>query len=217
MRLAFTLLLFVGGVCPCFAYEPEGEDDIKALIRSNNAVEAAKMLQHAQDCQAMGTLDGRKAAEFLCKEIFRRYPETPQVDEAKKLFLSLGSPDGSPTEQQENKLKELLETLQSRAERLLQQKAEEAARLLTHAKKSAEEKTRDSMRYAVSLCREILYRYPGTPAAKEAKSMLDTWGVKLYQAPGKQRYPIPDGRLRRPFSENDPFWRPKHPEYFITA
>lgn len=62
----------------------EEDDDVEAFIRTTNEVEAAKMMEQANQYHQMGTRDSRKSAEFLYKEIARRYPDTPQGEEARE-------------------------------------------------------------------------------------------------------------------------------------
>ena len=57
-------------------------DDVEHSIRQLSEVEAGKMLEQAEQYRRMGTRQGVQSSEFLYKEIVRRYPGTPQAEEA---------------------------------------------------------------------------------------------------------------------------------------
>ena len=58
-------------------------DDVNESIRQTAEVEAAKMMEQAAQYRRMGMRNSVKAAEFLYKEVVRRYPETSQAREAR--------------------------------------------------------------------------------------------------------------------------------------
>ncbi len=57
-------------------------DDVEESLRQLAEVEAAKMLDQANQYRRMGTRAAVKSSEFLYKEIVRRYPNTAQAEEA---------------------------------------------------------------------------------------------------------------------------------------
>ncbi len=62
-----------------------GEDELDSVedsIRKLAEVEAAKMLEQAEQYRRMGTRQAVESSQFLYKEVARRYPNTPQADEA---------------------------------------------------------------------------------------------------------------------------------------
>lgn len=60
----------------------EEVDDVEGTIRQLAEIEATKMMEQAEQYRRMGTRKGVSSSEFLYKEIVRRYPGTPQSDEA---------------------------------------------------------------------------------------------------------------------------------------
>jgi outer membrane protein assembly factor BamD (BamD/ComL family) len=64
---------------------PGGEDELDSVeesIRKLAEVEAAKMLEQAEQYRIMGTREAVQSSQFLYGEIARRYPDTPQAEEA---------------------------------------------------------------------------------------------------------------------------------------
>lgn len=59
-------------------------DDVEESINQLAEVEAAKMMEQAAQYRRMGTHSAVKSAEFLYKEVNRRYPTTPQAEEARE-------------------------------------------------------------------------------------------------------------------------------------
>ncbi len=57
-------------------------DDVEESLRQLAEVEAAKMMEQAEQYRRMGTRASVQSSQFLYKEIARRYPGTPQADEA---------------------------------------------------------------------------------------------------------------------------------------
>ncbi len=57
-------------------------DDVEGSLRQMNEVEAGKMMEQAEVYRRMGTRNGVKSSQFLYKEIVRRYPDTPQAQDA---------------------------------------------------------------------------------------------------------------------------------------
>lgn len=57
-------------------------DNVEQSLRGIAEVEAAKMMEQAEVYRRMGTRAAVKSSEFLYKEIVRRYPGTPQAEEA---------------------------------------------------------------------------------------------------------------------------------------
>lgn len=63
----------------------EFDDDgggIEGSLRQLAEVEAGKMMQQAEQYRRMGTRSAVQSSEFLYKEVVRRYPGTPQSEEA---------------------------------------------------------------------------------------------------------------------------------------
>lgn len=67
-------------------YDDEDEfdetDEVEDSIRQLAEIEAAKMMDQADQYRRMGTRKGVTSSEFLYKEVVRRYPGTPQAEEA---------------------------------------------------------------------------------------------------------------------------------------
>ncbi len=59
-------------------------DDVEESINQLAEVEAAKMMEQAAQYRRMGTRNAMKSADFLYKEVARRYPNTPQAEEARE-------------------------------------------------------------------------------------------------------------------------------------
>jgi outer membrane protein assembly factor BamD (BamD/ComL family) len=57
-------------------------DDVEHSIRQLSEIEAGKMMEQAEQYRRMGTRKGVQSSEFLYKEIVRRYPSTPQAEDA---------------------------------------------------------------------------------------------------------------------------------------
>lgn len=62
--------------------ELEAMDDVEGTIRQLAEIEATKMMEQAEQYRRMGTRKGVSSSEFLYKEIVRRYPGTPQAEDA---------------------------------------------------------------------------------------------------------------------------------------
>jgi hypothetical protein len=60
-------------------------DDVEESINQLAEVEAAKMMEQAAQYRRMGTRNALKSADFLYKEVARRYPSTPQAEEARAI------------------------------------------------------------------------------------------------------------------------------------
>lgn len=60
-------------------------DDVEESINQLAEVEAAKMMEQAAQYRRMGTRNAMKSADFLYKEVARRYPSTPQAEEARAI------------------------------------------------------------------------------------------------------------------------------------
>ncbi|MCC8189890.1 MAG: tetratricopeptide repeat protein, partial [Planctomycetes bacterium] len=61
--------------------ESEGDyDDVEDTIRKLSEVEAAKMLDQAEQYRIMGLPRTIKSSQFLYNELIRRYPNTPQAE-----------------------------------------------------------------------------------------------------------------------------------------
>lgn len=67
-------------------------DDVNQTLKQVAEVEATKMMDQAKVYRKIGTTKAVKSAEFLYKEIARRYPETPQAHEANTLLGNLKVP-----------------------------------------------------------------------------------------------------------------------------
>ena len=67
-------------------------DNVEASINQLAEVEAAKMMDQATQYRRMGTHNAVRSAEFLYKEVVRRYPETPQADEAREKLGTIKVP-----------------------------------------------------------------------------------------------------------------------------
>lgn len=65
--------------------EWEDFDDVEESINQLAEVEAAKMMEQAAQYRRMGTRNAMKSADFLYKEVARRYPSTPQAEEARAI------------------------------------------------------------------------------------------------------------------------------------
>ncbi|MCL2000653.1 MAG: hypothetical protein FWG74_04390 [Planctomycetes bacterium] len=57
-------------------------DDVENVLRQMDEVEAAKMMEQAEVYRRMGTRSGVRSSQFLYNEVARRYPNTPQAQEA---------------------------------------------------------------------------------------------------------------------------------------
>lgn len=67
-------------------------DEVEESIRQLAEVEAAKMMEQAKQYRTMGTRKTVGASEFLYKEVVRRYPGTPQAEEAMAFLGNLKMP-----------------------------------------------------------------------------------------------------------------------------
>lgn len=67
-------------------------DDVEGTIRQLAEVEAGKMMEQAEQYRRMSTRKGVTSSEFLYKEIVRRYPGTPQAEEAMARLGSISIP-----------------------------------------------------------------------------------------------------------------------------
>ncbi|MCC8179650.1 MAG: tetratricopeptide repeat protein, partial [Planctomycetes bacterium] len=67
-------------------------DDVSESLRQLAEVEAAKMMDQAEQYRRMGTREAVQASEFLYKEIARRFPGTPQADDANDRLGNLRIP-----------------------------------------------------------------------------------------------------------------------------
>ncbi len=67
-------------------------DDVEHSIRQLSEIEAGKMMEQAEQYRRMGTRKGVQSSEFLYKEIVRRYPDTPQAEEAMGLLGDIRIP-----------------------------------------------------------------------------------------------------------------------------
>ncbi len=67
-------------------------DDVEESINQLAEVEAAKMMEQAAQYKRMGTHNAVKSAEFLYREVSRRYPHTPQAEEARELLGGIKVP-----------------------------------------------------------------------------------------------------------------------------
>ncbi|MDR3211141.1 MAG: tetratricopeptide repeat protein [Planctomycetota bacterium] len=72
--------------------DPEEIDDVEESINQLAEVEAAKMMEQAGQYKRMGTHNAVRSAEFLYKEVARRYPRTPQAQEARELMGTIKIP-----------------------------------------------------------------------------------------------------------------------------
>ncbi|MDR2391864.1 MAG: tetratricopeptide repeat protein, partial [Planctomycetota bacterium] len=70
----------------------DGVDDVDESIRQLAEVEAAKMMEQAAQYRSMGTRAAVKSSEFLYREVVRRYPNTPQAEEAMTLAGNIAIP-----------------------------------------------------------------------------------------------------------------------------
>ena len=61
---------------------PEQLREVDESIRQLMEVEAAKMMEQAEQYKRMGTKKAVESSQFLYNEVVRRYPQTPQADEA---------------------------------------------------------------------------------------------------------------------------------------
>lgn len=60
------------------------DEDVESFIRKQNEVEAAKMLDQAEQYNRMGTKKHVESAKFMYNEVVRRYPDTAQADTARE-------------------------------------------------------------------------------------------------------------------------------------
>ncbi len=67
-------------------------DDVENTFRQFNEIEAAKLMDQAEQYRRMGTRKSVQSSEFLFKEIVRRYPGSPQAEEAMARLGNLNIP-----------------------------------------------------------------------------------------------------------------------------
>ncbi len=73
----------------------EEMEEVESSIKQLNEVEAGKMMDQAEQYRRMGTRSGVQASEFLYKEIVRRYPGTPQAEDAMSRLGNIKMPKQS--------------------------------------------------------------------------------------------------------------------------
>ncbi|MDR0361511.1 MAG: tetratricopeptide repeat protein [Planctomycetota bacterium] len=68
-------------------------DDLDETTRQLADIEAGKMMDQAAQYKRMGTHQAVKAADFLYKEVIRRYPHSPQAQEARETLGIMKIPE----------------------------------------------------------------------------------------------------------------------------